>query len=407
MVEKRTVSLCRKELEDILISKTTEVARLPEHNSGGGWDSFQRDAQGRPVVRLEMVNCLADMDIWQGLRDPAQAGLYPIGLGDIWAHYAVSNIASTQADGSPNPLAMPEPFEQALKRYKRAVIISAMLAMNPEIYEAHAVRIEQGIQGSQDDYCRAREQVGDIINMAVGRLCLELMQQGRAVVPMTCDNADKVIEGTRSKYQKEDYNGPCNSHYPQASISVMTGLMQFGICRLPFRDELGDDGKVQRLLGQYASVVIFDNNELITNGTDGLGLLDYERLNWLHRVNDYSNTDDEVVAARYCTYNQLAKNGKSICGVCIEACPAGALEHSSPGPDGKFSEELLRQKHRFSGDVLDFDYGNCSRERSQKTQLYSEYVCARCEAICAARGLKKPARKIENINTPDNTSSKA
>ena len=279
------------------------------------------------------------------------------------------------------------------------MILSAMLAMKPQIYDAHAVRIKQGIQGPQDDYCRARKQTGAIINQAVGRLCLELMAQERAVVPMTRDNAAKVIEGTRSKYQNGGYNGPCNSHYPQTSISVMTGLMQFGLSRLPFRDEVTADGKVQRLLGQYASVVIFDNNELVTNGADGVGLLDYERLNWLRRVNDYSNTDQQVVAARYCTYNQVDKNGKSICGQCIEACPAGALAHSSPGPDGKFADELLKQKHRFSGDVLDFDYANCSRERSQKAQLYSEYVCARCEAICAARGIKKSAHQIENINS--------
>lgn len=398
MAEQQVVSLCRKELEELLVSKATDVARLPEHNRGDGWDSFGRDDDGRPMVRLGVVNCRADMDIWQGLRNPAQAGLYPIGLGDIWSHYAVSNIVSTRADGSPNPLVMPEPFDEALKRYKRAVIVSGMLAMNPEIYEAHAVRVEQGIQGPQDDYCRARGQVGAIINKAVGRLCLELMAEGRAVVPMTSDNAAKVIEGTRSTYQNGSYNGPCNSHYPQTSISVMTGLMQFGVSRLPFRDEVGGDGKVRRLLGQYASVVIFDGNEPVSDGENGVGVWDYERLNWLRRVNDYSDVDASVVAERYCTYNRVGKNGKSVCGKCIAACPAGALAHSSPGPDGQFSEELLRQKHRFSGEVLDFDYGNCSRERSQKAQLYSEYVCARCEAICAARGVKKPALEIEKIN---------
>jgi len=85
-----------------------------------------------------VTNCAPDFDVWQGLRSPALIGMYPISLRDIWMHYAAMNVKSTRADGSPNPLAMPEPFEDACREYRRAVIISAMLATHPGIYEGYA-----------------------------------------------------------------------------------------------------------------------------------------------------------------------------------------------------------------------------------------------------------------------------
>jgi len=45
-----------------------------------------------------------------------------------------------------------------------------------------------------------------------------------------------------------------------------------------------------------------------------------------------------------------------------------------------------------------FDAGNCIRERGQKSQLHEDYVCARGEAICAARGVRRPAADIQHIN---------
>ena len=44
------------------------------------------------------------------------------------------------------------------------------------------------------------------------------------------------------------------------------------------------------------------------------------------------------------------------------------------------------------------DFGNCCRERGQKGQLYMDYVCARCEAICAAAGVRKAGDEVNRIN---------
>ena|GEM_PF-6714482 len=48
------------------------------------------------------------------------------------------------------------------------------------------------------------------------------------------------------------------------------------------------------------------------------------------------------------------------------------------------------KKHQ--GDVYD------GHKRGQKATLYDDYVCARCEAICAAHGVRKPASDINRMN---------
>ena len=397
MTENKPIPLIRDQLQILLKAKVSEVAQEPEYRWSGEFQSFMSDGDGLPAARVAVANCSPHTDIWQGLRNPAQVGMYPIGLGDVWMHYAAANVKSTRYDGSPNPLAMPEPFDEAISHYKRAVIISAMLAMNPAFAEAYAEKIERGDLDPIDRYARARGDISGIINKAVGKLALTLTNPSRAVVPMTAKNADNVIALTRSEYLKR-YHGPCNNHYPQCSIAVMTGLLEFGVQRLPFRDEALADGSVRRLFGQYASIIIFDEEPLVTDGTGGISLLDADRLEWLRRLNDYADASAHMAAHRYCTYNTTRDGGSSICGKCIERCPSGAQANSSPLPDGTFASGLLQQKHRFYDGALDFDFGSCCRERGQKAQLYEDHVCARCEAICAARGIRKPASDVERIN---------
>jgi len=397
MPDTEAAPLAREELQELLTDRVLDVLREPEYRWAEGFRSFMADDEGRPVARLAIANCTPDTDIWEGLRSPAQAGMYPLGLRDVWMHYAASNVKSTRYDGSPNPLAMPEPFEEAQERLRRAVIISGMLALSPDVYEKYAAKIERGDPGPHDCYCRARAEVGAIINKAVGKLALHLMAPHRAVVPMTAKSAGVVIDRTRSQYFKGNYHGPCNNHYPQNGIAVMTGLLRFGINRLPFRDEVWPDGSVRRLCGQYASIIVFDEDDLISDGAGGVSLLDSDRLARARRLNDYTDVAPEVVAERFCTYNVTTGDGASACAKCLEECPSGALANSSPKPDGSFDERISGQTHRFHGGALKFDFATCCRDRGQKAQLYDDYVCARCEAICAASGARRSATEVKAI----------
>jgi len=393
----RTAEIDSSQIRSLLENKIDEIADEPEYTWNRDFRSFMTDRNGRPVVRVGMANCDLDTDIWDGLRSPANVGMYPLTPEDIWKHHAAASIETTRFDGSPNPLAMPESFEEAKEHLKRVVIISVMLAVNPEMYEIYAQKIERGEEGPFDYYKRATNEVGEIVNKAVAKSSLALMAPGRAVVPMTNRNAATIIDRTRSEYTTNRYHGPCNNHWPQNSISVLTGVMQFGISRIPFRDEVDEEGRRTRLFGRYQSIVLFDEEDAVTDDSMGIRLICPESISMLKKVNDYANTDDEIVSKRYCTYNMTKKDGSSVCGKCLAICPSNALPNSSPSPQGIFSGKLMDQTHRFSGKSLDFDFGNCLRYRGQKTEVFEEFVCAKCEAICAARGVRKSTKALESM----------
>ena len=165
--------------------------------------------------------------------------------------------------------------------------------------------------------------------------------------------------------------------------------MRFGVSRIPFRDEVGEDGEVVRMWA------LWQRRGLRRAGAGG-------RPGRRHRgdhtclagapplLADYTQVGDDLVRERYCTYNVLDGDGAPVCDKCVRQCPSGALPNFVPDPDGAFSERILSQSHRFSGSWLKFDFGNCCRDRGQKAQIYSDYVCARCVSICAAEGVRKP-----------------
>ena len=392
------ISLDRGELEEFLTAKTAEVAAEPDYVWPGGFKSYRTDEEGRPLVRIGLANFSPDLDIWADLRNPAQVGCFPLAPADIWSHYAANNVQRTRPDGSPFPLAMPETFDQARQRFRRVVLISGMLAVNPMIHQSYFSKIEEGDPDPYDYYARATTEVAGIIDKAVAKLALALMEEDRAVVPMTTKGANLVIERTRSEYQKDRFHGPCNNNWPQNSVAVMTGLLRFGLNRLPFRDETGSDGRTDRLFGRYRSIVIFDGAEPRADESAGLRLLDPEELGNLFRTNDYTRVDQAAVAARYCTYNLTRNGGQSVCGRCLEVCPSQALPNSSPTPDGAYPSKVKNQGHRFWDEALDFDYQNCTSDRFQKAQIYEDYVCARCETVCAVQGIRKSEKEIRAIN---------
>ena len=388
-------------LQSLIQSKAVEVINEPAYNWAGPFRSYMTGPDGLPAIRVGIINFDLDMDLWAGLRSPALVGMHPLTPADIWRHYSCLTTKSVRHDGSPNPLAMPEPFDEARQRYRRGVIVCGMLAVNPEMYRLYSEKIAQGEDAPYDYYCRANEDVNRIINKAMGKAGMALLRDNRAVVAMTDKNIEMVVERSRSEYYSGRYHGPCNNHWPNNSLAVMTGLLRFGVNRIAFRDEVSADGKAQRLFGRYRSIVIFDQEPLETGNGNGVTLYDAARLEQLKRISDYTDVSADVAAQRYCTYNLTNGNGKSICGKCVTACPSGALLNSTPSPAGVYDIRLTEQKHRFANGVLDFDYANCTNDRHRKAQLYEDYVCARCEVMCAAEGIRKPAKEIVRINRMD------
>lgn len=384
--------------QELLQSKTNEVSLEPEYSWRRDFCTFMKDEAGEPVVRVGIINFSPEEDIWEGLRTPAHIGRYPLTPEDIWEHHAAANFKRVRPDGRPSILAMPETYEQALKRIRRVIVVCGMLAVNPKVYEEYADKIDKGDKDPFDYYARATGEVGEIIDKAVGKFSLSLMDPDRAVVPMTIKSTKKIVERTRGEYRKGSYHGPCNNHWPQNSIAVMTGLLQFGVHRLPFRDEVEADSHPYRLYGRYRSIVIFDEEPPVSDPDNGVILLDRDRISRLHELNDFTNARAEVADRRYCSYNMTNDDDRSVCGKCIESCPSNALANSSPDPNGKFPERVEKQKHRFWDDALVFDFRNCMSDRNQKAELFEDYVCARCEAICAAQGVQKTAAQIDAIN---------
>ncbi len=394
----REFQINQANLHDLLQTKVIEVINEPAYNWNSPFESFMTDDQGNPLVRIGIINFDLETDIWAGLRSPALVGMSPVTPADIWRHYACLTSRSVRPDGSPNPLAMPEPFEDAKKRFRRGVIVSGMLAVNPEIYLRYRDKIARGDQDPFDYYYRATDDISKIIDKAVGKTGMALINPDRAVVAMTDRNTKMVIDRTKSEYYSGRYHGPCNNHWPNNSLAVMTGLLRFGVNRIAFRDEVMPDGKRQRLFGRYRSIVIFDQDSLVRDNSGGVTLMDPTRLMELKWISDYTNVSDEVKTQRYCTYNMTTADGESLCGKCLPACPSGALLNSSPTPAGVYRDSALDQKHRFWEGTLDFDYANCINDRTQKGQLYDDYVCARCEVICATSGNRKTAEELTQIN---------
>jgi ferredoxin len=220
---------------------------------------------------------------------------------------------------------------------------------------------------------------------------MELYGPERAVVPMTGDMVGTISEQAVPATRRGNYHGPCKGgNFPQKSVGALTGLAQFGVSRIVFRDE-EHNGQIERFIGPIRSIVLFDTEEPVTDGADGIVALDEARREQVMALSDFTDTRPEINRQRHCSYIPDQARGEEGCGLCVQFCPSGAVGNSAPRPDGTYAPAIKQQASRFSNGRLQFDFAKCLEERTQKVQLYPDYMCGRCVAICASRGKRRVA----------------
>lgn len=378
--------ISRQSISNALKEKVKELKEEPEFQWAGGKIRHAVDKQEEPNVKVAVANVSLDYDLWKGLRNPALIGLHPAGLREIWEFYANSKKDRIDEFGRQTIFQIPYSFNYALKNYNRAMIISAMLPISIEVFRDYNEKIRRRDRSPSYSYTRAAGEVNTLIDRAVTRLGQDLVNHERAVVVMNNATVKKVSTQTIPLTRQGASHGRCKGgNYPQRSIAVLTGLGQFGVSRNVFRDEIVD-GRVERSIGPIRSIIIFDKEKLIMDGSKGIFHPTVEWRNFLFKLSDFTCIDPEINKYRFCSYIPYNDEG---CGKCITYCPSGAQANSSPTPKGRFPERIARQKHRFWDGKLQFDDGRCCDERGQMATLYPEWVCARCLSICGGEGNKR------------------
>ena len=374
-------------LSNIIQKKILELHEEPEFQWDPNRTTYNTDNDGNPQIKIAVGNFSLDYDLWKGLRNPAVIGLHPVGLEQIWAYYA--NIRKDRVDesGRQTIFQIPQSFEQAKKNYKRATIVSVMLPFSEKLVQQYIQTIKDNPKTSSHKFARMYNDVNLMINKAIVRTAIELVNGENAVIAMDDKTVQAISKETIPMVQQGVSHGPSkDGNYPQKSLAALLGLGQFGVSRIIFRDEV-ENGTVTRYTGPIRSIVIFDKTEPKKNGEDGVIYPSEEWRQFLFKLYDYTDPDPENNSYRFCSYIPLNDAG---CGKCIKICPSGAQYNSTPTPNCDYSNEVKQQTHRFYDEKIQFDYASCCDDRGQLANLYPEWSCARCVTICASEGIRRP-----------------
>jgi hypothetical protein len=352
------------------------------------------DSDGEPIVRVAVGNIPLDYDLWEGLRNPAVVGLFPIGLRELWDYHANKRRERVDESGRQTIFQVPLSYEQAKKKFQRVVIASIMLPFSQQIVKGYLESIKSDKDRSSFVFRRMYEAVNLMANKATSRVGIDLASINGSVLAMNDDNIGKITKEAVPLTHQGNSHGPSKGgNFSQKSIAVLMGLGQFGVSRIVFRDEL-IDGKIQRLVGPLRSIIIFDESEPVTDGSEGIIYPTKEWRDFLMTLYDFTNDNQNVNRYRFCTYIPFEDKG---CGKCIENCPPGAQINSVPKEDGRFSRAVSNQTHRFWKGKLQFDYARCCETRGQMANLFPEWSCARCVSFCAIEGVRR-LKAIDDFN---------
>lgn len=375
-------------LTDLYRDMVTELLDEPEFQFGGGRVTHATDAAGQPNVIVAAGNVPLDYDLWEGLRNPATIGNYPAGLREIWEFYANRKKERVDETGRRTIFQIPRSFELARQTYSRVVILSAMLPFSPAVTREHEAAVRQRGESATHRFCRMYRHVSDLLDRATARAGMALVAKNRVVVPMHNEHVKALSKEAIPTTRQGASHGPAKGgNYPQKSIAYLLGLGQFGVSRILFRDEPDGNGVV-RHCGSLRSIVIFDQEDPVRDGSGGLLYPTPAWREFLLSLADFTNADPDVNRYRFCPYIPLDDAG---CGKCIGCCPSGAQRYSTPTTRGEYAEAVAIQSHRFWEGKLQFDNERCCDDRGQMASLFDEWACARCISSCVAEGNSRPA----------------
>ena len=375
-----------KGMTGIFKEKIAELQGEPEFQWTAEKIKYAVDGSRRPMVKLAVGNVPLNYDLWRGLRNPAVVGLYPAGLREIWEFYANRRKARVDEFGRQTIFQVPRSYDFAGRDYGRALIVSAMLPFSPRVVRDYAQIINEKGRGSSHLFSRMYEDVNLMMDKATSRVAMDLVADDNVVVAMDNETVASVSAEAIPKTHQGDSHGPSKGgNYPQKSIAALTGLGQFGIARIIFRDEYVD-GKVERFVGPIRSIIIFDKDDPVMDGGGGIVYPTEAWREFLFRLFDFTDADPDINRYRFCSYLPQGDQG---CEKCINCCPSGAQTNSAPTPHGSYPEHVSRQTHRFWKRSLQFDFARCCDERGQMATLLPEWSCARCLSLCATEGSRR------------------
>jgi len=247
--------------------------------------------------------------------------------------------------------------------------------------------IEKG-KSSSHKFTSMYEDMNRMIDKVITRVAIDLVtnDSDRLVLAMNNDTVKAISSEAIPQTKQGGSHGPSKGgNYPQKSIAALLGLGQFGVSRIIFRDEI-NNGKVERFAGPIRSIIIFDKEAVVTDGHGGMVYPSKAWRQLLFQLFDFTNTQRDINQYRFCAH--IPANDKG-CEKCTNCCPSGAQTSSSPQPDGRYSEQVSRQAHRFWEGNLQFDYGKCCDDRGQMAGLFPEWSCARCLTVCMDQGVRR------------------